>query len=121
MATEKEVYVDGFVAAVPAKNKAAFLDMAKDAAVFFRKHGALRVVETWGDDVPEGELTSFRKAVDAKPDEVIVFSWVTWPSKAARDAGNEAVMNDPEMIGPEESPFDGRRMIYGGFQVLLDA
>lgn len=121
MASEKFQYVDGFVAAIPASNKDAYLEIAKEAAAVFRDHGALSVVENWGDDVPDGELTSFRRAVSAKPDEIVVFSWISWPSKAARDAGNDAVMKDPRMIGPEKPLFDSQRMIYGGFTVLLDA
>ena len=119
--TEQDLpYVDGFVAAIPKRNKEIFLKTAKDAAVIFREHGALRVVETWGDDVPDGEITSFRRAVNAEADEVVVFSWVIWPSKEARDRGNEAVMNDPRMDLQETPPFDGKRMIFGGFQMLLD-
>lgn len=121
MALNNETYVDGFVAAVPTENKEAFRKMAADAAAVFRKHGALQVVETWGDDIPEGNPTSFHKAVDARPGEVIVFSWITWPSREARDKGNEAVMNDPQMTGPEEPLFDSRRMIFGGFRVLTHA
>ena len=121
MSGQELPYVDGFVAAVPAKNREAFIKMAREAASIYREHGALQVVETWGDDVPDGEVTSFRRAVRAREGEVVVFSWITWPSKEARDRGNQAVMNDPRMRMPdEEPPFDGKRLIYGGFQVLLD-
>lgn len=113
-------YVDGFVAAIPEKNKDAYLKIAEEAAVVFRDHGALRVVEAWGDDVPEGKITSFRRAVNAEDGEVVLFAWILWPSKAARDRGNEAVMQDARMQGPEKPLFDSSRMIYGGFQVLLD-
>jgi uncharacterized protein YbaA (DUF1428 family) len=93
--------------------------MAKMAAEIWRDHGALEIIECWGDDVPEGKVTSFPLAVKAEPDEVVVFSWVRWSSKAARDAGNEKVMADPRMqMKPEEMPFDGKRMIYGGFALL---
>jgi uncharacterized protein YbaA (DUF1428 family) len=112
-------YVDGFVAAVPTANREAYLKHARDAVPVFKDAGASRVVECWGDDVPEGKLTSFTMAVQRKPDESVVFSWVVWPSKAARDAGMKKVMEDPRMKD-NEMPFDGKRLIYGGFQVLLD-
>lgn len=121
MNVNEKRYIDGFVAAVPAQNKDKFLEIARQAATIYREHGALQVVETWGDDIPDGEITSFRRAVNAKDGEVIVFSWIMWPSKEARNKGNEAVMNDPRMEMPqEEPPFDAKRMIYGGFQLLLD-
>lgn len=113
-------YVDGFVAAVPTANRAAYLQHAEKAADLFREFGALQVVETWGDDVPAGKLTSFPLAVQAKEDETVVFSWITWPSKAVRDAAWAKVMEDPRMA-PENNPmpFDGKRLIYGGFQTIL--
>jgi len=114
-------YVDGFVAAVPTANKDAYLAHAEGAAAVFKDHGALSVVECWGDDVPTGERTDFRRAVQAKADETVVFSWVAWPDKAARDAGWEKVMADPRMA-PDANPmpFDGKRLIYGGFQAILE-
>ncbi|UUX94409.1 DUF1428 domain-containing protein [Aquabacterium sp. J223] len=115
-------YVDGFVAAVPNANKEAYRRHAADAAVVFREHGALGVVECWGDDVPEGKLTSFPMAVQRRDDETVVFAWITWPSKAVRDAGWKQVMADPRMAADRAPmPFDGQRMVYGGFQVILDA
>jgi uncharacterized protein YbaA (DUF1428 family) len=89
-------------------------------AALFREFGALRVVETWGDDVPEGKLTSFPLAVQRTEDETVVFSWVEWPSKELRDAGWQAMMQDPRMDQAGEMPFDGKRMIYGGFQMIMD-
>ncbi len=114
-------YVDGFVAAVPTANRAAYLRHATEAAAIFKEFGATRVVETWGDDVPEGELTSFPMAVKRKDDETVVFAWIAWPSRADRDAGWAKVMADPRMQ-PDVSamPFDGKRMIYGGFEPILD-
>jgi len=113
-------YVDGFVAAVPERNKESYLELAKQAAVVFKDHGALQVVEAWGDDVPHGKITSFRRAVIAEDDEVVVFAWIIWPSKEARDRGNEAVMKDPRMVmSPEGAPFDAKRLIFGGFELLL--
>ena len=115
-------YLDGFVAAVPVANKAAYLKHAADMTVVLKEYGALRSIESWGDDVPEGKLTSFTMAVKREEGEAIVFSWVEWPSKAARDAGWEKVMSGSRM-GPANSPmpFDGKRMIYGGLQVVLQA
>jgi uncharacterized protein YbaA (DUF1428 family) len=115
-------YVDGYVIAVPDVNKEAYRTLAESAAVIFKDHGALSVVECWGDDVPEGKLTSFSMAVQRKPDESVVFSWITWPSKEVRDPGMAAVMQDPRMKQYEnQMPFDGKRMIFGGFRVLVSA
>lgn len=114
-------YVDGFVAAVPTANKDAYAQHARRAAAIFKEHGALRVTECWGDDVPEGQLTSFSMAVKKEPDETVVFSWIEWPSREVRDAGMEKVMQDPRLkpdVNP--MPFDGKRMIYGGFRMLVD-
>jgi uncharacterized protein YbaA (DUF1428 family) len=115
-------YVDGFVAAVPTANRDAYLKHATEAAAIFREYGAERVVETWGEDVPDGKLTSFPMAVQKAAEETVVFSWIVWPSKSVRDAAWQKVMADPRMQ-PEANPmpFDGKRMIYGGFDVLLDA
>ena len=114
-------YVDGFVAAVPTAHRDKFLRHAQEAAVLFKEHGALQVVECWGNDVPEGKVTSFTMAVQRKDDETVVFSWITWPSKAARDAGMAKVMADPSMQ-PDRNlmPFDGKRVIFGGFEVIVD-
>ncbi|MFN3579948.1 MAG: DUF1428 domain-containing protein [Pseudomonas sp.] len=115
------VYVDGFVAAVPTANKERYIKHAAEAGVVFKEHGALTFVECWGDDVPEGEVTSFPMAVKAQQDETVVFSWVTWPSRAVREAGMQKVMEDPRMQ-PETNPmpFDGKRLIYGGFQSVVE-
>ena len=115
-------YVDGFVAAVPTEKRAEYLAYATQFAALFKKHGALKVVETWGDDVPEGKLTSFTMAVKREDSESIVFSWITWPSKEARDSAWKALMEDPAMKpGATPMPFDGKRMIFGGFQMILEA
>ena len=114
-----DTYIDGFLAAVPTANREAYRAHAADAARIFRKHGALSIVECWGDDVPEGKLTSMPMAVQRNADETVVFSWITWPSKAVRDAGWKAVMDDAET--PRQMPFDGKRMIYGGFMLLVEA
>jgi len=114
-------YVDGFIAAVPNDNKEKYLQYAKGSVAMFKEYGALKLVENWADDVPEGKVTSFPMAVKCEKNESIVFSWIIWPSKEVRDAGWGKVMNDPRMS--EETnpmPFDGRRMIYGGFQMVID-
>jgi uncharacterized protein YbaA (DUF1428 family) len=114
-------YVEGFVAAVPAANKEAYLKHAADAASLFKEFGVARMVETWGDEVPDGKVTDFKGAVKAKQDEVVVFSWFEYPSKAARDAANEKIMSDPRMKQmAAEMPFDGKRMIFGGFASIVD-
>jgi len=115
-------YVDGYVLAVPKANREQYIAMAELAAGIFKENGALQVVETWEDDVPEGKLTSFPMAVQRKEDEAVVFSWVTWPDKAARDAGMAKFMADPR-LSPEKTPmpFDGKRMIFGGFQAIVEA
>ncbi len=114
-------YVEGFVAAVPAANKEAYRKHASEALAFIKDSGATRMVEAWGDDVPDGKLTDFKGAVQAKPDEVVVFSWFEYPSKAARDAANQKMMADPRMKEMSaDMPFDGKRMIYGGFDSILE-
>jgi uncharacterized protein YbaA (DUF1428 family) len=115
-------YVEGFVLAVPAANKETFRKHAAEAASYFRELGATRIVECWGDDVPDGKLTDFRGAVKAEAGEVVVFSWIEYPSKAVRDAANERMRSDPRMqeMGGQ-MPFDGRRMIMGGFEAIVDA
>jgi uncharacterized protein YbaA (DUF1428 family) len=114
-------YVDGFVLPVSPAKKEAYFDMARKASTVFRDHGALRVVEAWGDDVPTGKVTDYARAAHAADDEIVVFSWVEWPSKEVRDAGMKAVMADERMkTAPTDMPFDGKRMIYGGFATILD-
>lgn len=114
-------YVDGFVAAVPTSNKDQYIKHASEAANWFKEHGAKRVIECWGDDVPHGEITSFPQAVQCKDDETVVFSLVVWPSKEVRDAGMEKIATDERMNDENNPmPFDAQRLIYGGFQVILD-
>lgn len=114
-------YVQGFVVPVPAANKEAYRKLAADLAPMFRELGATRLVEAWGDDVPDGKLTDFKGAVKAKPDEVVVFSWLEFPSKAACDAAHDRMASDPRMKEMGSAiPFDGQRMIFGGFTPMLD-
>ena len=113
-------YVDGFVLAVPKANLDAYRAMATTAGTIWMEHGALSYVECVGDDVPEGKLTSFPLAVKAEPDEVVVFAWITYPSRAARDEINKKVMADPRLdMDPTQMPFDGKRMIFGGFETFV--
>ncbi|MFD1705011.1 DUF1428 domain-containing protein [Methylopila henanensis] len=114
-------YLEGFVVAVPAANKEAYRALAARCAPLFREFGATRLVEAWGDDVPDGKLTDFRGAVKAKDDEVVVFSWIEYPSRAVRDEAQKKIVEDPRMkeMGVE-MPFDGMRMIFGGFAPLVD-
>ena len=112
-------YIDGFVVPVPAGNKKAYPVMAAKAAPLFKEYGATRMVECWGNDVPDGNVTDFKRAVKAEEGEVVVFSLIVWPSKAVRDAGHKKMMEDPRMK-MDDMPFDGKRMIFGGFELLLD-
>ena len=115
-------YVDGFVLAVPTANREKYRAFAAEVAPLFTDHGALEIVECWGDDVPDGEVTSFPMAVQCGDDETVVFSWIVWPSREARDQGMEKIIADPRMQpGAMEVPFDGKRMIMGSFEVLLKA
>jgi uncharacterized protein YbaA (DUF1428 family) len=122
-------YVDGYVLAVPTANRAAYQKIAEDAAIVFKEYGALKVVECWGDDVPEGKLTSFPMAVKCEENETVVFSWIVWPSREVRDSpeerlrqqGNQLAMADPRMQPGNEMPFDGKRLIYGGFEILVES
>ncbi len=118
-------YVEGFVIAVPTANRAAFIEHAREFDALLIEHGALRVVESWGDDVPPGKQTDFYRAVDAREDEAVCFSWIEWPDKPTREAQMARVMelieNDPR-FDPAHNPvpFDGARMIFGGFEVIVD-
>lgn len=112
-------YIDGFIVAVPTANKQVYKEHAEKAWQFFKDYGATRMVEAWGDDVSAGKVTDFQRSVQAKDDETVVFSWIEWPSKDVRNAGHKKMMEDPRMR-MENMPFDGMRMVYGGFTPLLD-
>jgi uncharacterized protein YbaA (DUF1428 family) len=113
-------YTDGFIVPVPTGKKDAYLEMAEKMAGKFKEEGALRVVEGWGDDVPDGKVTDFKRAVKAQEGENIVYSYVQWPDKMTRDAAWAKMMNDPELQPSGEMPFDGQRMFWGGFQPIVD-
>jgi uncharacterized protein YbaA (DUF1428 family) len=122
-------YIDGFVIAVPTSNRQEFIEHAKTADSVFMDLGATRIVECWGDNVSAGKLTDFRKAVQATEDETVVFSWIEWPDKATRDSAHAKMvewMNDPAKADPRMDPqknpmpFDGKRVIFGGFIPLVD-
>jgi len=114
-------YVDGFVLAVPKARLEDYKALARKAGAVWKEHGALSYVECTGDDVPYGELTSFPRAVQAKEDEVVVFAWIVYESRAARDEIMKKVMTDPRLkMDPATMPFDGKRMIYGGFEVAVE-
>ena len=112
-------YIDGFVIPVPAGNKDAYLASSKKMTSVLKRLGALRVVDCWGSDVPDGKVTDFKRAVAAQAGETVTLGWVEWPSKDVRDQANKAMMEDPEMKAMA-MPFDGKRMIFGGFEVVAD-
>ena len=113
-------YVDGYVVPVPDANKQEYIEQAKIMAAVFKEYGAQEIYENWADDVPEGEVTSFSKSVKLQEGESVVFSWVVWPSKEVRDTGWKGVMEDPRMDPAENPmPFDGKRLIYGGFSTFI--
>ena len=115
-------YVDGFIAAVPTANREQYIKHAEIAASIFKENGALSVVECWGEDVPPGKVTSFPLAVKLKDGETVAFGWIIWPDKATRDAGMAKLMSDPR-VQPDVNPmpFDGQRMIFGGFEMIVKA
>jgi uncharacterized protein YbaA (DUF1428 family) len=114
-------YIDGFLVPVPEGSKDAYLTMSRDCWPVFKDLGALRQVETWGHDLPKGEVTDFFRAVQAKEGENVVFSWIIWPSKEARDAGWGRFMEDERIKAMSDMPFDGKRMFWGGLTPLFDS
>lgn len=112
-------YLDGFVAAAPSARKEDYIAYAQKFWPIMKDHGALAMWECWGDDVPEGELTSFPMAVKAQEGEVVVFAWTLWPDKDTRQSAWEKLESDPRMAEMHEMPFDGKRMIFGGFSTVL--
>jgi len=116
-------YVDGFVVPVPKRKLAAYKRMSRKAGKVWREHGAIEYVECVADDVKPGKVTSFPQAVNLKSNEVVVFSWVVYKNRAARDRVMQKVMTDPrlrDMINPKKQPFDGMRMFWGGFKTIVE-
>jgi uncharacterized protein YbaA (DUF1428 family) len=122
-------YIDGFVIACPEANKQKFIDHAATADAMMIEMGALRVIECWGDDVPDGTNTDFRTAVKAEPGEAVLFSWIEWPDKETRDTAMARItemMSNPDKADPRidpaknPMPYDGKRMIFGGFRPVVD-
>lgn len=114
------MYVQGFLVPVPAAKEGDYLAMAKTFDALFMEYGALEVVEAWEDDVPDGKVTDFRRAVAAEADEKVVFSWVIWPDKDTAKAAEEKMMASEAMPDMSQMPFDGKRLVYGGFRSILE-
>jgi uncharacterized protein YbaA (DUF1428 family) len=112
-------YVSGFLSPVKEVDKDRYIASAQASWPLFKEYGALEQIETWGTDVPDGKTTSFSMAVKLEPGEVVVFSWVKWPDKATADAGWAKMMEDPRMKDMD-MPFDGKRMMWGGFQTIFE-
>ncbi|MEM6707444.1 MAG: DUF1428 domain-containing protein [Pseudomonadota bacterium] len=113
-------YVDCMVVPIKSDIKAAYLERARVEGEAFKRHGALKTIELWGDDIPEGKNTSLPLAVKLKADETVVVGWIIWPDKATRDKGMETIVSDPLFADDQEVLFDGSRLIYGGFELLLE-
>ena len=113
-------YIDGFIAPVRTEDRDRFVAWLGDQHAVFKEYGADVIVDAWEDDVPPGEVTSFPLAVQAGPDETVVIGWQEWPSKAAQEAGMPKAMQDPRMAAMQDMPADGKRLIFGGFEVVLD-
>ena len=111
-------YVDGMVLPVRSDRREEYEKMSREFAALCKEFGATTVVDCWGDDVPEGKVTSFPMAVKLEPGETVAFSWIIWPSREARDAGNKKMMDDPRMQPTGDMPFDMKRMIFGGFEMI---
>ena len=113
-------YVSGFLVPVPNDRKEEYLKMAAEAAEMFREYGAAEMMEAWGEDVRDGKVTDFRRAVQATEGETVVFSWIVWPDRATADAAEKKMREDERMKPPADAPFDGRRMVFGGFAPIFE-
>ncbi len=114
-------YIQGFLVPVPKSKKKAYCDLAAQAAPIFLEYGATRIRENWGDSVPDGKVTDFKRAVQAKDDEAVVFSWIEWPDKATCDTASEKMQTDKRWNEMGDMPFDGMRMIWAGFEPVFDS
>jgi len=113
-------YIQGFVVPVPKAKKEAYIKLAKASAPIFQEYGAVRIVENWSETTPDGKITDYKKSVQAKDDEAVVFSWIEWPDKASCDAASEKMESDPRWAEMGEMPFDGKRLIYAGFETIFN-
>lgn len=113
-------YIQGFLIAVPKANKQAYIKAATDSAVIFTEYGATRIMESWSESTPDGKITDFKRAVQATPDEAVVFSWIEWPDQATCDAAAARMETDPRWAAMGDMPFDGKRMIWGGFTPVFE-
>lgn len=114
-------YIQGFLIPVPEKSKVAYRELAELSAPVFKEYGATRIVESWGDEIPDGTVTDFKRAVKAQEGEVVVFSWIEWPSKTIYEAAVEKMESDERWKQIPEMPFDGKRMIWAGFQPIFES
>ena len=114
-------YIQGFLVPVPKKSKEAYRELAAKAAPIFQEYGATRISENWSDSVPDGKVTDFKRAVQAKEDEAVVFSWIEWPDKATNEAAAEKMQADERWKEIGDMPFDGTRMIWAGFEPVFDS
>ena len=114
-------YIQGFLVPVPIKNKQVYQELAAKSAPIFQEYGATRIMENWSESVPEGKVTDFKRAVKASDDEAVVFSWIEWPDKATCDAAESKMHNDPRWEKMGDMPFDGKRMVYAGFEPIFDS
>ncbi|OYU40707.1 MAG: RNA signal recognition particle [Pseudorhodobacter sp. PARRP1] len=113
-------YIQGFLIAVPKAKKQAYIDSARASAPIFKEYGALRVVETWSETLPDGKITDFKRAVQATGDEAVVFAWIEWPDQETCAAASDRMQTDPRWSAMPEMPFDAQRMVWGGFAPIFD-
>ena len=113
-------YIDGFIMPVKTARKQEYIELSKKVAGLYKEYGALSLMEAWGDDVPDGKVTDFKRSVAAEADETVVFSWVVWPSKEVRDTANKKMMDDPRMKPEPNGPANMKRMIWGGFSPIIE-
>ena len=112
-------YIQGFLVPVPKAKKEAYIKLAEASGPIFQEYGAVRIVENWSETTPEGKVTDYKKAVDAQDNEAVVFSWIEWPDQATCDAAAEKMESDPRWTEMGEMPFDGKRLIYAGFETIF--
>lgn len=114
-------YIQGFLIPVPTANKDAYLEMAAMSEPIFKEYGAIRIVECWGDNLPDGKTTDFKRAVKAQEGETVVFSWIEWPDKETYENAGKKMESDERWQQMPEMPFDGKRMMWGGFAPIFES